>query len=443
MANDNKPVKKDFLNHDGEMTLLGITVGLIALDGLLGRYPVGSFITYCFVCFFGVFYFVGLLYVFFLGFYLIFKKKAYVLHYDLTLMGILMIFVAILIADSNFMATEPLNLQNFLALFQDKIGPLGSTVALVPTNALGGGIIGFFIAAILNTTITKAGTDILIYVFIAVGVILCFQKPIRRFFRYLKAINKSSKEERAVYKAAKELPHDEKEDVVRPVITEQHPVQAPTAYTVYSRPASASVGLTKAVFVRGGVQVNPAPSAPIVPPAYARPSEPSRTPPVARPVINDSPAPIASQPARPSAPQPKSVEVAPVLNAAPPKPTFTTDAAFTKTIIATPKAIEPEPVKAPSMKKSADPYSNYAYPPISLLSVYETATGDARNEEVSVQRMALINKAFEDLGVGAVITSYKVGKSLPISRCGSAAFPPVLKPSYAASRPPALKSRTP
>lgn len=415
MANENKPVKKDFLNHDGEMTLLGIMVGLIALDGLLGRYPVGSFITYCFVCFFGVFYFVGLLYVFFLGFYLIFKKKAYVLHYDLTLLGILMIFIAILIADSNLMAVEPLNLQNFLALFQDKIGPLGSTVALVPTNALGGGIIGFFIAAILNTTITKAGADIFVIVFIVIGVILCFQKPIRRFFRYLKQINKSSKEERAVYKAARELPHDAKEDVVRPVITEQHPVQSPTAYTVYSRPASAGVGLTKAVFVRGGAPVNPAPSAPIAPPAYARPAEPStsrQATSVARPVLNDSSAPTTNQPTRFSAPETKPADASPAMNAAPPKPTFPNDAAFTKTIIATPKAINPEPVKTPSSKKSGDAYSNYAYPPISLLSVYETATGDARNEEVSVQRMALINKAFEDLGVGAVITSYKVGPSV-------------------------------
>ena len=421
MANDKKQIKKDFLNHDGEMTLLGIMVGLVALDGLLGRYPVGSFITYCFVCFFGVFYFVGLLYVFFLGFYLIFKKKAYVLHYDLTLLGVMMIFLAVLIADSNLMAVEPLNLQNFLALFQDKIGPLGSTVALVPTNAFGGGIIGFFVAAVLNTTITVTGTEIFVISFIVIGVILCFQKPIRRFFRYLKQVRRTSKEERAVYKAARELPHEEKEEVVRPVITEQHPVQAPTAYTVYSRPASAGVGLTKAVFVRGGAPVSqsqPTLMPKVSQPSYARPAEPSMNRPSA-PVTRSFPdvqtTPVMNQPAFIPAPEAKpSVEVdsTPTVTAAPPKPTFSNDAAFTKTIIATPKAINPEPEKVPTPKKPVNTYNNYAYPPLSLLSVYETATGDARNEEVSIQRMSLINKAFEDLGVGAVITSYKVGPSV-------------------------------
>ncbi len=185
MANERSGSQKHLINHDGEMTLSGILLALVALLGLLNQgdanhLPVGSFIAYCFICFFGIFYFIALLYLFFLAFYLIFKKKAFVVHYDLVLLGILLIFLAVLIASSTpatGSGTDAITLQNFLEYFQNQIG----TLDLLPveitssTTNLGGGIIGFFFVGLLNSTITPLGTQIVIGVFMGLGLILIFE----------------------------------------------------------------------------------------------------------------------------------------------------------------------------------------------------------------------------------------------------------------------------
>lgn len=426
-----KEKKKDFLNHDAEMTLVGIMVALVALDGLINQSIIGNFITYCFVCFFGIFYFVALLYMFFLAFYLIFKKKAYVLHYDLTILGIALIALAIFIADSNIvvktLSLEPLSLSNFLSTFQAQIGPLKDMpVEIVST--LGGGIIGFFMAGMLNTTITSLGTQIVVYVFMIVGIILCFEKLIRRFFRYLKAKIQVSREEKAAYKQAREVPKDDRvEEPVKPVITEQHQPQAPTQYTVYARPAMANSGLTKAVYVRGGsssaaavAPANPVYSHP-ADAQYYRPApkpvpmptaQPANNPIVAnKPVVTEANADSIRHTFVPDNPVPEPDPVPPV-SATPPRPSFASDP-FVKTINATAAAVNQVPEKKPApAPKKPDAFSNYAYPPIADLADYETANSDATNESASIERMAKINKAFEDLGVGAVITGYKVGPSV-------------------------------
>ncbi len=439
MASERSAKPKNVINHDGEMTLSGILLALVALLGLLNQgdpnhLPVGSFIAYCFICFFGIFYFIALLYLFFLAFYLIFKKKAFVVHYDLVLLGILLIFLAVLIASSTpteASGLENITLQNFLEYFQNQIG----TLDLLPveitstTNNLGGGIIGFFFAGLLNSTITPLGTQIVIGVFMSLGIVLCFEKLIRRFFSYLKSRSQAAKEEKQTYQAARALP-DEIEEKPQPVITEEHRQAAPVQYTFYSRPATPSSGLTKAVFSRASGNAMPFPTnQPTVaastsprPASFSGYSAPVPTP---NPVPTPTPMPERVIPVAKPIPQPvvepQVEEEEPIVPAfvqtptpaAPPKPDFSNSAAFAPTVFTPPKPIEPVVEKPAAPKKPApNPYANYVYPPLNLLSDYETAKDDARNDEVSIQRMAVINKAFEDLGVGAMITSYKVGPSV-------------------------------
>jgi len=437
MASERSATQKNVINHDGEMTLSGILLALVALLGLLNQgdpnhLPVGSFIAYCFICFFGIFYFIALLYLFFVAFYLIFKKKAFVVHYDLVLLGILLIFLSVLIASSTptvASGLENITLQNFLEYFQNQIG----TLDLLPveitstTTNLGGGIIGFFFAGLLNSTITPLGTQIVIGVFMGLGIILCFEKLIRRFFRYLKERSRAAKEEKQTYQAARALP-DDIEEKPQPVITEEHRQAAPVQYTFYSRPATPSSGLTKAVFSRGSGSSAPLTSSqptvamsmtprPATLPGYSANPAPAPTPmptkviPAAKPIpqpVVETKAEVEEEPIEPSF-------VASQAPSTPPKPDFSNSAAFAPTVFTPPKPIEPVIEKPAAPKKVApapNPYANYVYPPLNLLSDYETAKDDARNDEVSIQRMAVINKAFEDLGVGAMITSYKVGPSV-------------------------------
>lgn len=74
----------------------------------------------------------------------------------------------------------------------------------------------------------------------------------------------------------------------------------------------------------------------------------------------------------------------------------------------------PAPIKVvgerkPALRKEKTPY---VYPSLDLLNVYENAHVDEENDRVSKERQEAINHIFEDLGIGATISGYKVGPAV-------------------------------
>jgi len=122
------------------------------------------------------------------------------------------------------------------------------------------------------------------------------------------------------------------------------------------------------------------------------PSRASAVPPSPS-VSNPAPLPRAQAPAARPAPQPQPE---PIVQQAP---------------ISQPQPEEPTADPAVSQPKAV-PLAYYKAPPLNLLKVYPPDTAAAQNEADCVQRTILINKTFQDLNVGARVTSHTIGPSV-------------------------------
>ncbi len=222
-AKDKKVPKSSENNYivssSAEAVLYGILFTLLGLIGLLNKGIVGSFITYCVVYLFGAFYILFFLFIVFFGLYLMIKKKFYKLQIDLKLLGFLLMLLAFSIGAS---LKDNLTFQSFYTTFSRDMKSISSSqfqiesVSRIPL--VGGGIIGYALAAILNNALTVTGTKIVIVFVFIVGFLLVFNGVIKFIFKHIISFHRRRKEMR---KNALEASQKEKETQKKQFFTPQ------------------------------------------------------------------------------------------------------------------------------------------------------------------------------------------------------------------------------
>lgn len=58
---------------------------------------------------------------------------------------------------------------------------------------LGGGIVGYLLVGLLNSSITETGTCIVVAAFVSLGIVLLFKDLIIRFFKFIINYHKNVK----------------------------------------------------------------------------------------------------------------------------------------------------------------------------------------------------------------------------------------------------------
>lgn len=202
-SNDNDYI----VSSPAEAVLYGILFTLLGIIGLLNKGLVGSFVTYCVVYLFGAFYILFFLFMIFFGLYLIIKKRFYKIQIDLKLLGFLLMLISFTVGAS---LKDGLNFSNFYGVFAKNMDSIKSSsfeiasVAQVPL--VGGGLIGYALAALLNNCVTEVGTKIVIVFLLIVGFLLVFSGIIKLCFVKFVSFHKKRKQMRQL-----ELESDEEE----------------------------------------------------------------------------------------------------------------------------------------------------------------------------------------------------------------------------------------
>ena len=184
------------LSSDAEAILYGLILVLISLIGFLNYGIIGEALTYIFAYLFGIFYIFTYLLLLFFGIYLMVKKTFFKLHIDLKILGAILLIFGFCIAAS---MEHNITINNFFTSYQNQINntqnhifSMSSTEAIYAN--LGGGIVGYLLVCLLNSSITETGTCIVVAAFVSLGIVLLFKDLIIRFFKFIINYHKKRKE---------------------------------------------------------------------------------------------------------------------------------------------------------------------------------------------------------------------------------------------------------
>ncbi len=394
MAKEKKAPKVNsdgLMSKEAETILIGLMISLIAIIGLLNRGPIGEFLTFCFVYLFGVFYFVAYLIILFFGLYLTLKRKAFRVQIDVTLLGMILLFIGIIIAASPGNGDE-LRLSNVFSKFSAQMNNISQGV-LIPNVAgieqAGGGLIGYFLAALLNTTITSVGTIIVSFILMIAGVVLCLYRPSLKIKGWLKKRKERKKAKQEALEKERKLAESELEEALD--IQEEEEKESlsyvssdPENCATKARFVLASEGDKTSDILADDIEEDneyDEPKSSTAPSVFADELEPK----------NDTP--IISE--HPEATVPTASKVS-----------YRASAPFEPPVTVT---INKNPT--PKEKGNYD-MPPYVYPSLELLNVYENTDVDEENNVVALERQKAINELFGDFGIGATISGYKIGPSV-------------------------------
>lgn len=405
-----KDTKDGVLSKDAETILIGLMLCLVALIGLLNRGPIGEFLSYCMVYLFGVFYFIAFLIALFFGLYLILKRQMYRVKIDTTMLGVILLFFGVIISASYRSDGTEVMLNSVFTTYSAKMGKISQGVLIqnmAQVDTMGGGLLGYFFAALLNTTITSLGTMIVSLVLMAVGLILFLKNPMSKLLSWRKR-RKEKKKQKREQEAKK---RQEEQEELEALEKEEEPV-AEEESSIYLTKGTTSNQAEKARFIFEETEEK-TPSF-LVDDIEEEIKTPERkeTEKVSIFVSNDE--------VEEEQEEVKEEKVAPKEPVAEKEePLISTEHVQVTTPTASKVSFKiedpvPAPIKVvgekkPMVKKVQTPY---VYPSLDLLNVYENAHVDEENDRVSKERQEAINHIFEDLGIGATISGYKVGPAV-------------------------------
>ncbi len=404
-----KDTKDGVLSKDAETILIGLMLSLVALIGLLNRGPIGEFLSYCMVYLFGVFYFIAFLIALFFGLYLILKRQMYRVKIDTTMLGVILLFLGVMISASYHPDGNDIMLNNVFSTYADKMnvisdgGVLIRNMALVDTTC--GGLVGFFLAALLNTTITSIGTMVVSLILMTVGLALFLKVPFSKYLSWRKA-HKEKKKLRKEQEENRKKEEQEQEEAFQKEEEEMEEEEVP----IYTAKGTTSNQANKARFI------------------FEEPEEEKTPTYLVDDIEEERKAPAMSSNTTTSVFEPteeieedetveEEIKEEPVVEKE--EPLISTEHVQVSTPTASKVTFKiedpvPAPIKVvgerkPALRKEKTPY---VYPSLDLLNVYENAHVDEENDRVSKERQEAINHIFEDLGIGATISGYKVGPAV-------------------------------
>lgn len=415
-----KDAKSKFqISDDAEKTLIGLMLIVIALIGLLNRGIVGEFLTYVFVYAFGAFYFLFFFFLMFFGIYLIVKKKGLSLKINLNFLGTFLLFISALIAAS--MQGDSLSVRSVFSVYHSQIGSISAGVfhieSLANVGLTGGGFIGFFLTALLNTAVSTIGTKIIVVLFILSGLFLLLRKPVGVLNVKLKALLTARKTRRAEARKAVSVVADPDSTAAIKAAPAVAVPESPTVPEAKAEPYGSPFSIKRAV--------KPAPT------AFTPPLTPEKKDSYlidAREVGEDETAAelegkpsdpflnLLRKPTAPAEPEPTEENDdeedvrGPTLerSARPSVSPLEKSYGFreqpkTNEFVVDPR---PRPSAAPSLPR------RYLLPPLDLLSEHKDSGKYEQNVAVARRRTEEINAVFNDFRIKASVISYTIGPSV-------------------------------
>lgn len=397
-AKDKKVPKSSENNYivssSAEAVLYGILFTLLGLIGLLNKGIVGGFVTYCVVYLFGAFYILFFLFMVFFGLYLMIKKKFYKVQIDLKLLGFLLMLLAFSIGAS---LKDNLTFQSFYTVFSRDMKSITSSqfqiasVGQIPL--VGGGIIGYAFASLLNTALTVTGTKIVIVFLFIVGFLLVFNGVIKFIFKHIISFHKKRKEMRK--KALEDFEKGKKEQKKVSVNQEENIPLAELKREEQLPPSEMIIKEEKKEEV-----VNK--------PSFFADEEKVQEINIPK---KDNTIPVQSYFEEEEEPVSKKIEDSgdyrmplfdePVKEEKKEENVSSSNTTFTKTFVK-----EEEVKPAPKVKLP------YMYPPIALLSDISDGDKTQLNIAIADEYVQKINELFADFKIGAQVISYTIGPSV-------------------------------
>ena len=425
---------KKGIDKSSIISIAGVGLSLLALIVVFSRETVFEFLITAIVRPFGfVGFWILLPFFFILGLYMLLKQKLMKFKLGLSLWGILIIIFGFLILTSIWAAPvlNPDSELNFGTVSTDYISRLVDLDKDYFNTQLGGGVAGYFLAALLNSAITSIGTQIASWLLVVIGLCLVFNKEIKRFFVFIKNNKRKARNnnDNSIYKEANN--EFKEEDIEEPLPTlnvnpqplfdddlelnnfnnthslkkaqfsfdESEEITLETPSFNSQNNSFSSPSFDDDVFSKSSE-----PSVPTyedqIPDDYNEVSpslaeydslnnyhEENQTPPLAKPTS------VIAEPS-PSAPQMSVPSFQATQNPAPaPAPAPVVD-----------KMHRPQP--------KANPIKNYIYPPITLLDYHESSDDNEKNSESTQNTIDLINEIFDHLNIGARVVGSTVGPAV-------------------------------
>ena len=183
--------KKGLFGDGSEPILWGSIITLVSLIGLLGKGPVGSFLTYLVVYLFGAYYFLVFALLIFFGVYLMVKRKIVKIHITMRLLGAIFVLFSCLIASSAIGTDIYLNnfaREYFSSIKLIRLSSSNFELDLSQVADVGGGFIGYLLCALFNTTVAKQGTMVIYITFMAIGLVLLLKDIVVYLIKWGKGI---------------------------------------------------------------------------------------------------------------------------------------------------------------------------------------------------------------------------------------------------------------
>lgn len=222
-----KPVKE----QETIIAVVGLIFIVLSLLIIANTGIVANALKYAFIFLFGSCYIYVLLFLLFMGGYMVIKKKKLKFFSKMKYVLVFGCFICILALSSS---GNEVTITNFSAAFKRVLpNSLAETDEII--GRYGGGWVGYLLIAIFNTLLGSENWSIAIYILFLIGLLyLLFQKQIAKLFTIIKTKIKKSKELKAQKKEA--LKQKEKEAAVapaEPVIENQESKEESTTTATY------------------------------------------------------------------------------------------------------------------------------------------------------------------------------------------------------------------
>jgi DNA segregation ATPase FtsK/SpoIIIE-like protein len=423
--------------------VIGLMIALIAVIAILSplpKYTNGIAVYFVNVFgFIGFWAFFGALFVF--GIYLMFSRKLNKIRFDLSIAGILIVVFASLSLFSNIVVPEAehLRFDNFISLMQTRLAR-SSTEGITFNVQIGGGYVGFFLAALFNymtRPIAIAFTTLI--VLFSLGLI--FNRQVKKWYVKFKAWRKKKHEQGAYFKAIKKEKPDKFEDIAfQDNKKSEEPTLSPNAkYPTQrsnSEPFIAPKPVVSAETFTGYQKAAPRPEAKAEPKPVVQPTSMAQALPPYRPGNGEMNFQVKSfsgnqglhkavfylEGDEPRSELPPQREAMRPYTSSAEAQAVASEPFFTRLAVEeTPLVVKPEPeVSKPAIESSRPTEASkqeikprdYNLPPLDLLENHESQEDLLKNEESTQSRTELINTIFEDLNIGAQVVGHTIGPSV-------------------------------
>ncbi len=201
-------MKKTKINGEHVCIMVGLLICLVALIFFLSPLTPIEFLSYGVVAAFGfIGYWLFIPFLFLLGIYIMFKGKLVRFRFDISLGGLFLIMINVMIlasywgsigitlSDGSIINNQDvfIDYKNFMDALTNVLSD--TTKQNITLNSMtGGGFVGFLLLGLFNSGFTTVGMMVVAWILIAVGIMLVFNRQIKKFFVFCHSRAKLRKE---------------------------------------------------------------------------------------------------------------------------------------------------------------------------------------------------------------------------------------------------------